>query len=303
MAEGETVPGLIVHAQSGLFEVETEDGILTAQIRGRLKEERQDTDLVALGDRVRVRPLADGRGQIDAVEPRARVLSRQAPVGEREQVIVANPDQAMLVFACADPPLNRRMLDRMLVAAEREDIPARICLNKIDLDTDAVAEAARQVYQAIGYPVHLTSAVTGQGVDELRQALQNCISVLAGPSGVGKSSLLNAVQPGLGLRTGEVRAHTRKGKHTTVALKLVPLDGGGYIADTPGVKAFALWDIEPEELDAYFPEISLRVADCAFSDCTHLHEPNCAVRAALEAGAIDADRYESYRRLRLGEQE
>jgi len=303
MADGESLPGLVIHAQSGLFDVETEIGILTSQIRGRLKEARRDTDLVALGDRVLVRPLADGTGLIEQVEPRQRVLSRRAPVGEREQVIVANPDQALLIFACADPPLNRRMLDRMLVAAEREDLPARICLNKVDLDEAGACSAAVEVYRTIGYPVHLTSAKTGQGVAELRQALQDRISVFAGPSGVGKSSLLNAIQPGLALRTAEVRQHTRKGAHTTVDLKLVRLEAGGYIADTPGMKAFALWDIEPEELDAYFPEIRDRVAGCAFSDCTHLHEPGCAVLAAVEAGELDAGRYDSYRRMRLGEKE
>jgi ribosome biogenesis GTPase len=146
-----------------------------------------------------------------------------------------------------------------------------------------------------------TSAKLNQGMDQIRKRLKDHISVFAGPSGVGKTSLLNAIQPGLALRTGEIREGTRKGSHTTVSLKLVRLDSGGYIADTPGVKAFALWDIEPEELDAYFPEIRDRVAGCAFSDCSHLHEPGCAVLAGLEAGEIDPERYDSYRRMRLGE--
>ncbi len=303
MADGELRHGRIVRAQSGFFEVETEAGSLTAQLRGRLKEERQDTDIAALGDRVEVRDLGDGTGVIEKVAERQRVLSRRAPFGEKEQIIIANPDQAVFVFACADPEPNPRMLDRLLVAAERESVPARICANKYDLSPDGSCEDIFSMYEGIGYPVHFTSARTRQGVDELRGQLQDRISVFAGPSGVGKTSLLNAIQPDLALRTGDIRRQSRKGKHTTVSLKLVPLEGGGYVADTPGLKAFALWDIEPEELDAYFPEIRARVPECQFSDCTHLHEPGCAVLEALEAGAIHPERYDSYVRLREGEDE
>lgn len=295
--------GRIVRAQSGFFEVETEAGVLTAQLRGRLKEERKDTDIAALGDLVQVRDLGDGKAAIESVEPRQRVLSRRAPFGEKEQVIVANPDQAVFVFSCDDPQPNPRMLDRLLVAAEREGVPSRICVNKFDLDEGGTCEGIFARYREIGYPLHFTSAKTGQGVDELRRELADRISVFAGPSGVGKTSLLNTIQPGLALRTGEIREQTRKGKHTTVSLKLVRLEVGGFIADTPGMKAFALWDIEPEELDAYFPEIRPLVAECQFSDCTHLHEPGCAVREALEAGEIHPERYESYRRMRAGEDE
>lgn len=296
-------PGLIVHAQSSFFEVDTESGRHTAQLRGRLKEERLESDLAAVGDRVLIRPSDDGPAMIEEVLERDRVLSRRAPGQEREQVIIANPDQAVFVFACRDPEPNRRMLDRMLVAAERDNLPALICINKADLDQDGQCREQFKVYEELGYPVHITSAKTGSGVDELRQQLKDRISVFAGPSGVGKSSLLNAIESDLGLRIGEIRQQTRKGKHTTVSPKLVPLSFGGYVADTPGVKAFALWDIEPEELDAYFPEISERVADCQFNDCSHLHEPGCAVREAVEAGAIDEGRYDSYLRIRMGEQD
>ena len=301
MSDSELRSGLVIRAQSGFFEVETEAGPLTAKLRGRLKEERQATDIVALGDRVEVMDLGDGTGVIYEVRERERVLSRQAPERDREQIIIANPDQAVFVFACDDPPFNPRMLDRYLVAAEREYIPVRICGNKVDLvQGDAIREQF-ELYQDIGYPVHFTSALTGEGVDELRQQLVDRVSVFAGPSGVGKTSLLNAIQPDLALRTGEVRQVTRKGKHTTVSLKLVPLAGGGYVADTPGMKAFALWDIEPEELDAYFVEIRPLVSGCAFSDCSHLHEPGCAVIQAVEDGEIHPQRYDSYRRMRAGE--
>jgi ribosome biogenesis GTPase len=216
-----------------------------------------------------------------------------------EQVIVANPDQAVFVFSCADPPPNFRVLDRFLVVAERQAIPALICANKMDLVEAQSAREAFAVYQAIGYPVLFTSAKRGRGIGALRKALTGKLNVLSGPSGTGKTSLLNALQPGLGLRTRAVRAKTRKGHHTTVVPELLPLEGGGFVADTPGLRSVGLWDIEPEELDAYFPEIRPLVEGCAFSDCTHLHEPGCAVIAAVERGAIDPERYDSYCRMRL----
>ncbi len=301
MTDESLIDGLVVTAQSGLFEVETAHGQVTAQLRGQLKELESSTDLIALGDRVKVRLLDHGKAVIEDVAERTRVLSRQMPSRDREQIMVANPDQVFFVMACADPPPNPRMLDRLLVAAEREGIPAMICANKVDLVDESDCRAVFDRYQPIGYPVLYTSAKRGHGLDLIRDRLKDRISVFAGPSGVGKTSLLNAIQPGLALRTGEVREATRTGKHTTVSLRLVRLELGGYIADTPGVKAFALWDIEPEELDAYFPEIRDRVADCAFSNCSHLHEPDCAVLAAVERGEIDLERYDSYRRMRLGE--
>lgn len=302
MSDFDTLLGLIVRAQSGLFDVETEQGIFVAQLRGKLKETRSISDLAALGDRVWIRRIDNEQAVIESVLPRTRVLSRQAPQAEREQVIVANPDQVFFVIACADPPPNPRMLDRLLVAAEREHIPALICANKIDLVEAEFIGDMFGVYERVGYPVIPTSAKDGRGIPELLDHLHDRINVFAGPSGVGKSSLLNAVQPGLGLRTGAVREATRKGMHTTVSLRLVRLAGGGYVADTPGVKAFALWDIEPEELDAYFPELRTLVPECDFSDCTHLHEPGCAVLEALRLGDISAERYDSYRRMRLGDE-
>jgi ribosome biogenesis GTPase len=238
---------------------------------------------------------------IEEIAERTRVLSRKAPGRETEQVIVANPDQAVFVFSCADPDPNFRMLDRFLVVAEREAMPAVICANKIDLVEPRSARQEFEEYKRLGYGVLYTSAKTGKGIRALRKILTGRLSVMAGPSGAGKSSLLNRVQPGLGLRTRQVSRLTGKGQHTTVSLELIPLEGGGYVADTPGLKAFALWDVEPEELDAYFPEMRERVAACEFSDCTHLHEPGCAVLSAVERGEISPERYESYQRMRLGE--
>jgi ribosome biogenesis GTPase len=263
-----------------------------------------ESDAAALGDRVLVRWLEDGMGAIEEILERESVLSRSAPGRpDIEQVLVANPDQAVFVFSCAEPDPNFRMLDRLLVVAEREEIPAMICANKIDLVVRRSAKAEFEPYRDLGYEVIYTSAKTGKGIRKLRRLLKNKISLLAGPSGVGKTSLLNKVQPGLGARTSAISNATGKGRHTTVVPELIPIKDGGYVADTPGLKAFALWDIEPEELDAYFPEIRPLVAGCEFSDCTHMHEPGCAVIEAVEVGQITPERYDSYIRIRQGELE
>ncbi len=295
------LPGLIVRAQSGFFTVETGRGAVVCQLRGRLKQGRHDGDLAAVGDRVLVAVLADGSGAIEEVEQRKQAIVRldPRPRGFYQQVLLANCDQAVFVFACAHPNPKLRMLDRFLVIAEKQSIPAIIVANKIDL-----AEEPKKIfglYEPLGYRVIYTSAETGAGVDELRAALAKKISALAGPSGAGKSSLLNALQPGLGLAVNEISAALDKGKHTTVARQLIPLAEGGYVADTPGWKSLALWDTEPEEMDAYFPELAPLVMDCQFSDCSHTHEPGCAVLAALKAGRIHPQRYESYLRLRAGQ--
>ncbi len=293
--------GLIVKAQSGFFTVETGEGLVVCQLRGRLKRGRATGDIAAIGDRVQVSLLPDGSGAIEAVEPRTRALVRldPRPQGEYQQVLLANPDQAVFVFACAHPNPKLRMLDRFLVAAEKQKIPVVIVANKIDLVPDPAAIFG--LYAPIGYRVIYTSASDGRGLEELRAALRGRLSALAGPSGVGKSSLLNALQPGLGLEVNEISTAVNKGRHTTVSRQLIPFEGGGYVADTPGWRSLALWDTEPEEMDAYFPELAPLVAKCQFSDCTHRHEPGCAVRRALDEGRIHPGRYDSYLRLRLGE--
>jgi ribosome biogenesis GTPase len=292
---------LIVRAQSGFFTVETGQGAVVCGLRGRLKQGRHDGDLAAVGDRVRVTVLADGSGVIEEVEERKQAIVRldPRPRGFYQQVLLANCDQAVFVFACAQPNPKLRMLDRFLVIAEKQNIPATIVANKIDLVEDP--KKIFGLYEPLGYRVIYTSAETDAGVDELREALAKKISALAGPSGAGKSSLLNALQPGLGLAVNEISAALNKGKHTTVARQLIPLAGGGYMADTPGWKSLALWDTEPEEMDAYFPELAPLVTDCQFSDCSHTHEPGCAVLAALKAGKIHPERYDSYLRLRAGQ--
>jgi ribosome biogenesis GTPase / thiamine phosphate phosphatase len=300
-----TLPGLIIRSQSGFYKVKTEQGSLVCQLRGRLKQGDRLGDLVAIGDRVQVTPIDEKNGMIEEIEPRQRTLSRMAPTprGEYEQIIIANPDQAVFVFACAEPLPRLRMLDRFLVIAEKQEIPAIIVANKVDLVGMENAVEIFGHYPQIGYRVIYTSAKTGLGVEDLNNVLAEKLSVLAGPSGAGKSSLLNAIQPGLGLVVDKISQSTGKGKHTTVLREMFPLERGGFVADTPGLKALALWDVEPEELDGYFPELRPLVADCQFSDCTHLHEPGCAVQQAVAQGLVHPERYDSYIRLRSGEEE
>jgi ribosome biogenesis GTPase len=309
----EQTPGLIIRSQSGFFTVQTDGGSLTCHLRGRLKQGRHVGDIAAVGDRVLVTRQSEGMGSIESIEPRTRSLVRldPRPQGVYQQVILANPDQAVFVFACAHPTPHLRMLDRYLVIAGRQSLPAIIVANKIDLVERKQAEALFGFYPEISYPVIYTCATpalaggareSGEGVDELRARLSGKISALAGPSGVGKSSLLNAVQPGLGLAVREISAAFQKGRHTTSVRQLFPLDGGGYVADTPGMRSLALWDTEPEEIDGYFPELAPLVAHCQFSNCSHKSEPGCAVRAAVDAGKVRPERYDSYLRLRAGEE-
>lgn len=301
----EKLRGLIISSQSGFYTVNTEKGPVVSHLRGRLKKGRRMGDIVAVGDEVEVSLQDDGTGMIEAVEPRRRMLSRLAPTprGEYQQIIIANPDQAVFVFSCANPAPRLGMLDRFLVIAEKQEIPVLIVANKVDLVGETAARDIFGHYEPLNYPVVYTSVKLKLGIQRLHEQLKGKISVMAGPSGVGKSSLLNAIQPGLGLSVREVSEATQKGRHTTVVRQLFPLQEGGYVADTPGLKALALWDIEAEELDAYFPELRYLVAQCQFSNCTHLHEPGCAVQEAVEKGEIAVERYQSYLRMRFGEEE
>lgn len=295
----------MIRAQSGFFTVETESGWVTCRLRGRLKRGPRSGDILAVGDRVKISVQPDDSGMIEEIEDRDRMFSRMAPTarGEYQQIIIANPDQVILVFACAEPDPHLRMLDRFLIVTEQAKTPAVIVFNKVDLVGIDEARKSFGHYEELGYPVLYTSVESGRGLDELGDRLAAQISALAGPSGVGKSSLLNAIQPGLGLAAKDVSKSTRKGRHTTVVRELFALAGGGYVADTPGLKSLALWDIEPEEVDAYFPELRDLVADCQFSDCTHMHEPGCEVMAAVEDGRVHPARYDSYVRLREGEED
>jgi ribosome biogenesis GTPase len=298
MAERE---GIVVRRHGGHYYVDTGDAIVDCTMRGRVKRRRAESDLIAVGDRVRWTPIEGGRGIIERVLPRRTVLSRTPPPPRApiEQVIVANPDQVLVVMAMASPPPNPFMLDRYLVACEAVALPALIVANKIDL-ADGAADDARELfalYEGLSYGVYYTSATTGQGVDALRDVLRGKLSVLTGPSGTGKSSLLNALWPDLELRTGEVSAYHDRGRHTTVVAQLLRPERDTYVADTPGLRQFRFWDIDPEQLEAFFPEFRPFLGECRFQPCTHTHEPDCAIRAAAERGAVPPLRYESYVRM------
>jgi ribosome biogenesis GTPase len=297
--------GIVRRSAGGVYEIELDSGeVVDAALRGRLKMQARTGDRVVTGDRVQIERHDDGSTTIEEVEPRSTQLARMSPRqrGRRASVIVANVDQVVVVLAAARPEPKLRMLDRFLVLSEANDIPAIVVVNKSDLlATGEVAERFRD-YTAAGYEVLETSAKGAIGIEQLRERLCGRISVFTGPSGVGKSTLLNALEPGLKLRTGDVSEAVGKGKHTTTTAELIPLRCGGYVADTPGLREVGLWDVETESLDECFPEFAELRQHCRFTgSCTHIHEPKCGIREAVAAGTVSAARYESYRTLRLGE--
>jgi ribosome biogenesis GTPase len=298
-----TVQGWVISLSSGFYAVQAEERIITCQMRGKLKRLRGEGDIISVGDRVQVSLQSDGTGAIEEIEPRHSALVRldPRPQGKYRQVILANIDQIVIVYACANPEPHLRMLDRFLVIAEKQGIPPLIVANKVDLVDMQRAEDLFGLYAKLGYPVLYSSVKQGLGVQELHDRLRGKISGFAGPSGVGKSSLLNAIQPELGLAVRETSDLTTKGRHTTIARQLFALNSGGYVADLPGLKALALWDTQPEELDGYFPDLRELVMECQFNDCTHRDEPGCAVRQAVKDGTVHPQRYDSYLRLRYGE--
>jgi ribosome biogenesis GTPase len=301
----ELVHGTVIRIDARASQVATAGGVLRAVLRGRLTATRGvDRRLLAVGDRVLVRPLGPGRGAIEEILPRQSKLSRRAAGPDRrEQVVAANIDQVVIVSALADPSINLNLVDRYLVAAGRGGLAALICINKVDLVTAVKHETAAGAlapYAALGIPLVWTSARTGHGIDALRDQLAGRTSVFAGKSGVGKSALLNAVEPGLELRAGEISAATGKGRHTTTYSSLLPLANGGFVIDTPGIRAYTLWEVDPGDLDRHFPEIHVQRGGCRFANCTHSHEPECAVKEAVAAGKIEARRYASYRRILAG---
>lgn len=296
-------PATVLGSSGGTYQVQLASGeVRPARLRGRLKLEQRTGDRVVAGDRVSVLLLDDGSAAIESVEPRRTELVRRAPGGRGAKVLVANPDQVVVVFAAARPEPNLRMLDRLLVLAESNELPCIILVNKADLVTGDDVRERFAPYRAAGYDVRFISVLRSSGTDQLRALLCGRESVLTGPSGAGKSSLLNAVQPGLSLRVSDVSEAVDKGRHTTVAALLVPLDCGGYVADTPGLREVGLWGVDPGSLDRCFPEFRPYLGSCRFAkSCTHDHEPDCAVSSAVDEGLIDRGRYESYRKLRRDE--
>ncbi len=258
--------------------------------------------VVAAGDRVVFRPVPNSEpkeGLIERVEPRRGCICR-ATRG-RQQILVANVDQLAIVTSAAEPRMKPNLIDRLLVEAEKGRVRPLICINKVDLVDPADLQPLVGVYSQMGYEVLLISATTGLNIERFRRAMFGRASVVAGQSGVGKSSLLNAIDPSLCLRVQPVSEENEKGKHTTTTARLLPMAGGGYVVDTPGIRQFQLWDIVPEEVAGYFRDVRPYVNLCRFPDCTHTHEDGCAVKDAVADGHLDERRYESYCHLRAGD--
>ena len=301
------VTGTVLRAQGGVYEVQAPDAVYEAVLRGRLKRDERTGGKVVVGDRVDLVPEKSGEKTvwaIDRVHERASVLARRSPgKAPRPKPIVANVDQVLIVFAAANPDPHLRMLDRFLVIAADAELEPLIVVNKTDVAGEERARRTFSAYEKAGYRVLYTAAKESRGVDAVRDALCGRLSALTGPSGVGKSSLLNAIQPGLGLRVAAISEAVNKGRHTTVTAQLIPLECGGWVADTPGLREVGLWEVDRDNLQFYFPEFEPLLGSCRYPTCTHVHEPGCAVRAATDAGTIDPGRYDSYRRMITGDDE
>lgn len=293
----EIVEGTVIAMHGPLVRVQVGSQTLVVASRRRLNWEGGSPSAARLvvGDRVSLEMHNDD-GVIVAVHARRNSLLRRAPSKNRAQVLAANVDQALLVFAGLEPPIKQGLLDRFLVACELAGIAAVITINKVD---QGLGEAERllSLYESLGYAVRRVSARTGWGLGAIRRLLVDRTSLFCGPSGAGKSSLLNAVYPGFRLKVGELSESTGKGRHTTSVAELMPLPYGGFVVDTPGLKEFGVWEISAAELERAFPEIARHVEGCRYADCSHQVEPECAVRTAVEAGAIDEGRYSSYLKI------
>ena len=308
-----TIQGRVIRARTSFYDVQGGEVVLRCQLRGRVKRAQRSAegrqiyaDPVAVGDEVLVTLLDNEEGVIEEILPRRTKFSRRYP-GKRnaiEQIVVANADQVITVLSTRLPDLNLRFLDRFLILAEVGEMDAVVCLNKIDLINAAEREKLQSIlsaYEQLGYPVLFTSINHPQTIDVFREVLRDKFSVIVGASGVGKSSLLNVVQPGLGLRVGEVGLKTRKGRHTTTLVELFSLECGGEVADTPGIREVGFWGVDTENLDLYFPEMDNYLGKCKYTDCVHLSEPDCAVTQAVSTGKISDVRYRSYVSLKNDE--
>jgi len=287
------LPGTVLRSGGLRSTVRADDGqIYQCATRRVLKTLATDQrHVVAAGDRVLFKPERD-EGIIERVEPRRGVICRTSR--GRQHVLVANVDQMLVISSAAEPVIKPHLIDRFLVTAERWRAQPIICINKIDLIEPADLQPLVGVYAQMGYYVVLMSVEKGIGVEEVRDLVRGRQSVVVGQSGVGKSSLLNAIEPNLQLRVNVVSKESQKGKHTTTAAELIPLEMGGYIVDTPGIRQFQLWDVSAEEVGGYFRDLRPYVSLCQFPNCTHTHEGECAVKHAVADGRLDARRYESY---------
>jgi ribosome biogenesis GTPase len=332
--------GVVLNGAHGIYDVHTDNGVLRCTLRGKLKKafaqaqtaksiqkarprfdkpqktarlnERRDTgnsplpDRLSVGDYVRLRQLDSTNGLIEEILPRQSALVRK-DAGSTEkkntqQTLLANLDQVAIVLATAQPEPHFGFLDRYLAICESAQLRALICFNKVDLPHAIRVEEAADLYRHLGYPLVWTSTHTQNGLEELREHLKNHTTLFTGPSGVGKSSLVNALEPGMGIRTSTISDATGKGRHTTTGSQLYPFTGGGWLADSAGIRALAAWNIAAEELAWCFVEFRPYLSECLYSDCTHIDEEGCAILQAVEDHVIDEHRYRSYIRMYSGEE-
>ena len=294
--------GLVIRSTAGFVDALVGDGVVRCTIRGRLKQLPRGTDLCVIGDQVTIERNDSGTGVVIAVLPRHSRFSRRQPGRgpNKEDVVVANLDRLLVTFSYGQPVFNARLLDRFLVIAEHQGVEPIVVMNKSDLQQPSETDWRRR-YEAIGYRWIDVSATYGSGLDELSEVLEGSISAFVGPSGVGKSSLINRLLPELELDVASVSDHHGKGRHTTRVASLYQVHGGGFLADTPGIRELGTWALPLNELDGCFPELAEHRSACSFRSCSHTHEPACGVIEALEQGWISKERYESYVRLRNGE--
>jgi ribosome biogenesis GTPase / thiamine phosphate phosphatase len=291
--------GVIHETGGGVYAVVLSDGRrVEASLRGRLKQEARTGSRVVIGDRVTISPAGD-TWTIEAVEERTAELVRRGRSARVPKILAANLDRVFVVVALRDPAATTQLVDRLLVLVEASGMHPTLVLNKVDLEgARNAANELRPLYERAGYRVIVVSAESAEGLEDLHSEMCSGSSAFIGPSGAGKSTLLNAIDPALDLRTGELSRKTGTGRHTTVGSRLIDLECGGVVADTPGFGDVGLWSVASDEVADCFPEFGQVTDPCRFRGCTHLHEPQCAIREALEAGAISTSRYESYRTLR-----
>lgn len=337
----EILTGMVLNGAHGIYDVHTDNGILRCTLRGKLKksfaqanapkvtvkansryekllqqaqakraaarrEAASSPSRLSVGDYVKLRQLDAATGMIEEILPRQSELARRDTASTdkkaMQQTLLANLDQVVLVFAAAQPDPHFSMLDRYLAICESAEIHPVICLNKADLAHGEYVDQAAELYSRLDYPVVWSSIITEQGIDALRALLKNHMTLFTGPSGVGKSSLVNAIEPGMAIKTGLISKATGKGKHTTTGSQLYPLSAGGWLADSAGIRALATWNVAPEDLASCFIEFRPYLGECEFADCTHIDEEGCAILQAVADGVIDENRHRSYARILLGEE-